>query len=457
MIMNNNNNIYHGLKFNDVICIGCSQCMSNCPAGAIRVRNGKALMLDARCVDCGECYNVCPSRAISVEQDDFEAISFYKHKVALIPAVFIAQFPPSITIEQIVAAVYELGFSDVQIVERSVEILKKLYNQYIEDNESGKPLISTFCPSIVRLIQTKFPYFIDNLILLKPPLELTALYIRKKYEESNIAMDDIGIFYISPCAAKLVAIKEPVGGYKSPVNGVINMNYLYNKVYRVIKNNKNLELQNALSIVNGLLSLTNGETNIVACGRRIAIDGIHNVIDFLEGIENGDNEVFENIDFLELRSCGEGCAGGILCAVNKFIATERLNSLNSNNHDLKWQDDIDNYYDYLRLNSTVEKVEQRSVMKLDNDMFEAMKKMRRIADLRELLPQVDCGICGSPTCGTFSEDIVQGEASIKQCIFIQKALEKSQKIDARESTALIETIWSKDKLNKIEDITTLSK
>lgn len=226
----------------------------------------------------------------------------------MISVVFIAQFSPSITIEQIVAAVYELGFSDVQIVERSVEILKKLYNQYIEDNESGKPLISTFCPSIVRLIQTKFPYFIDNLILLKLPLELTALYIRKKYEESNIAMDDIGIFYISPCAAKLVAIKEPVGGYKSPVNGVINMNYLYNKVYRVIKNSKNLKSKNPMPIINGLLSLTNGKTNIVSCGRRIAIDGIHNVIEFPDGIENVDNEVFDNIDFLELRSCGEGCA-----------------------------------------------------------------------------------------------------------------------------------------------------
>lgn len=82
--------------------------------------------------------------------------------------------------------------------------------------------------------------------------------------------------------------------------------------------------------------------------------------------------------------------------------TERLKSLKSDNNDLEWQDDINHYHDYLRLDSTVEKVEQRSVMKLDSDMFEAMKKMRRIADLKELLPQVDCGICGSPTRGTFS-------------------------------------------------------
>lgn len=453
----NSIDIYHGLRFNDSICIGCSQCMSNCPAEAIRVRKGKAVLLSSNCVDCGECYNVCPSRAIHVEQDDFDSMASYKHNVALIPAVFIAQFPPSISTDRIISAIYELGFTDVQIVERSVGILKELYNEYAKDDFVEKPLISTYCPAIVRLIQTKFPYFIDNLILLKPPLELTSLYIRKKYEEDGVDMCDVGVFYVSPCAAKLVAIKDPVGGYKSPINGVINMNYIYNKVYKIIKNEVDLPKREDIHITNSLLSLTEGETSILENGRCIAVDGIHNVIEFLEGIENGENEAFKNIDFLELRSCGEGCAGGILCAVNKFIVTERLKNIGQNQNSMDYQDDIYNYKEYLKNNSIVGKVEQRSVMKLDNNMFEAMKKMRRIEEIKELLPQVDCGICGAPTCGTFAEDIVQGESNIKQCIFIQKALEKKQQINTNESVKFIENIWSKDKLDNIVDIASIHK
>jgi CO dehydrogenase/acetyl-CoA synthase gamma subunit (corrinoid Fe-S protein) len=33
------------------------------------------------------------------------------------------------------------------------------------------------------------------------------------------------------------------------------------------------------------------------------------------------------------------------------------------------------------------------------------------------LPKLDCGICGAPTCLTFAEDIVKGEAVLTDCIF----------------------------------------
>ncbi len=56
-------------------------------------------------------------------------------------------------------------------------------------------------------------------------------------------------------------------------------------------------------------------------GRALAIDGIKNVNEFLENIEN---EKFDKIDFLELRACDESCAGGILISGNRFLTVERL-------------------------------------------------------------------------------------------------------------------------------------
>jgi hypothetical protein len=45
----------------------------------------------------------------------------------------------------------------------------------------------------------------------------------------------LGIFYVTPCAAKIAAVKSPVGEKRSPITGVINMDFLFSKVYRRIK------------------------------------------------------------------------------------------------------------------------------------------------------------------------------------------------------------------------------
>ena len=53
----------------------------------------------------------------------------------------------------------------------------------------------------------------------------------------------------------------------------------------------------------------------------MAIDGINNVVEFLELLE--DDEI-EGVEFLEMRACDEGCAGGILCPGNRFLTVEKL-------------------------------------------------------------------------------------------------------------------------------------
>jgi iron only hydrogenase large subunit-like protein len=53
----------------------------------------------------------------------------------------------------------------------------------------------------------------------------------------------------------------------------------------------------------------------------MAVDGIHNVVRILEKLET---EEMPDIDFLELRSCDQGCAGGIFLSGNRFLTVERL-------------------------------------------------------------------------------------------------------------------------------------
>ncbi|HEY4788734.1 MAG TPA: [Fe-Fe] hydrogenase large subunit C-terminal domain-containing protein, partial [Bacteroidales bacterium] len=317
----------------------------------------------------------------------------------------------------------------------------------------NKPAISAFCPSIVRLIQVKFPALVENIMLLKPPVDIAAIYNKKKLQDEGLKPEDIGIFYIAPCAAKMVAMRSPVGEKVSEVTGIINMNFLYNKVLTGIKQAKKeaciVPSRTPLQPKCIVWSLTRGESaNCV--GRGLAIDGIHNVIEFLEKLENEENP---DIDFLELRACDESCAGGVLTSGNRFLTVERLH----NRADIAGQklmkglrskESILDYRDYLIQNIEVNKIKPRSMMKLDEDMNEAMKKMKKVHDLILFLPQIDCGTCGSPSCSALAEDIVQGRASLAQCHFVQRTLEDRKLFTREESVKTLEDTWSSDKFNR---------
>ncbi|MEI6348371.1 MAG: [Fe-Fe] hydrogenase large subunit C-terminal domain-containing protein [Bacteroidota bacterium] len=450
-----NEQFQHALIFREDICIGCSHCMMICPTEAIRVKNGKAQLMDNRCVDCGECYRVCPVGAIIVHQDDFNDIFAYKHRIALIPSVFTGQFPEKYNHKDILDAVYELGFTDVYEVEQGAPFLAELFNEQIQNKKDIRPLISPFCPAIVRLIQVKFPTLIDHLIPLKAPLDITALHARKVLSESGINPKDIGVFYVTPCAAKIVAIKNPVGETKSAIDGVINMNYLFNKIFKYLKSNPRKGIMThqfePLSPQAVKWSLTRGETDFMKDCRSLAIDEISNVIEFLEKVEN---EEIKGVDFLELRACDESCAGGILCSGNRFLTVDKLQN-RASKCDKVLESEITNVAksiaensEYLRQNANIGEIPARSMLKLDDNMADAMAKMKRIYEINRSLPQVDCGICGTPSCQSLAEDIVQQNANIKQCVFVQKILEQNDKLESGEAIRIMKSIWSDNKLDK---------
>ncbi|MBR4136347.1 MAG: 4Fe-4S binding protein [Bacteroidales bacterium] len=443
---------HHALKFKYDLCIGCAHCTGACPTGAIHVDDGHPRLDPNRCVDCGRCYIACPVNAIYIEQDDFQTVYDCKYPVLLMPSIFMAQFEDKIKEKTILSALYHIGFKHVFECEKSVDFLKGEMQKASDENDGLKPLISTFCPAIVRLIQVKFPVLVPNLYLMKPPLDLTALYIRKLLtEEDHIPEEDIGIFYVTPCAAKIAAIKSPATEEESPVTKVVNMNFLYSKVMRVIKQGEYQLCDDARTRFHRLsksslnYTLTGGEASMLKEGRNLAIDGIHNVSEFLEKLEDED---IQDIDFLELRACDESCCGGILTANNRFLMTERQRKRMQKSPDEVDSEDNDllNYTDYLAQHKRVlGHVEPRSMEKMDDDLAIAMQKMKRAFEINQNLPQVDCRICGYQSCKALSEATVKGEAEVEQCIFIQRILEHCDKMDISETMKVMTKIWGTKK------------
>ncbi|MBE0638248.1 MAG: 4Fe-4S binding protein [Bacteroidales bacterium] len=444
------NDFHHALKIEEKLCVGCSKCMNICPTHAIRVRSGKARLLNNRCIDCGECYRVCPVSAISIEQDDFGEIFNYKYRIALIPAVFAGQFPSKYSLAEIYAALHDLGFTHVFEVEHGVQVLKQEMNALLISEALSKPLISTFCPAIVRLIQVRFPALVHHFILLKPPLDVSALYSKILLQKEGAREDEIGIFYFTQCAAKIAAIKSPAEEEKSPITGVINMDAAFNKVYHHLQQ-KNITPgalateSDKLAPEGVLWSLTTGETEQMT-GRKIAIDGVHNVISFLDKMEQEENPGF---DFLELRACDEGCAGGVLTIENRFLTAERMRNrakmASSNPGIASGKVNIHDYKDELKGLISIGEIKPRSMMKLDEDMSEAMRKMNMIRQIIQMLPMVDCGACGSPGCYALAEDVVQGRGLMENCIFIQRRYEQKGMLKNSNAIQLMKKIWGDDK------------
>ena len=66
-----------------------------------------------------------------------------------------------------------------------------------------------------------------------------------------------------------------------------------------------------------------------------------------------------------------------------------------------------------------------------------MRMMADIQRLRNLLPGIDCGSCGAPTCRAFAEDIVKNNGDANDCIFIMREkireLYKEKENDSKKS------------------------
>lgn len=403
---------WHSVTLEQSVCKGCTNCLKQCPTQAIRVQNGKAKILKERCIDCGECIRVCPYHAKKAVTDKFEALNDFKHNIALVAPAFYGQFSKTEDANLILTALTGIGFDDVFEVARGANAISEMTRELLETGELIKPVISSACPAVAKLIAVRFPDLIPNIIPLRSPMELSAECARREaVEKTGLKPDEIGIFFISPCAAKATAIKDGLSVKNSQVNGVISIKDTYLKLAQKMSTITEVKKLNDAGKVGILWANSGGEANASGAKRTIAVDGIHNVIKVLEDIEDGR---LPDIDYVEALACPGGCVGGPLAAENSFVARSRIERLTKplSDESPAISKDITRMWDSAPV--------YRSVMKIDNDLQTAMNMLMEIEKLEEALPGLDCGSCGSPSCHALAEDVVKGYAKETDCIFILK-------------------------------------
>ena len=58
-------------------CIGCSQCVKDCPVSTISLVDNKAEINNERCLKCGHCIAICPVEAVSTDDYNMEDVIPY--------------------------------------------------------------------------------------------------------------------------------------------------------------------------------------------------------------------------------------------------------------------------------------------------------------------------------------------------------------------------------------------
>jgi ArsR family metal-binding transcriptional regulator len=154
-----------------------------------------------------------------------------------------------------------------------------------------------------------------------------------------------------------------------------------------------------------------------------------------------------------MKACDEGCAGGILSTTNRFLISERLHTraeqyiIDKKSGKVLDNKSINQYSAYVTENSVIGPIEPRSIMKLDEDMVQAMKKMQKIKKIHSGLPGIDCGACGSPSCRTLAEDVVQRRAHASDCVFVAIKVKGGEGM--KQVVDLQEEKWGKDRFRSM--------
>ena len=400
---------FHSVTLDKDKCLGCTNCIKRCPTEAIRVREGKAQIISERCIDCGECIRVCPHHAKKARYDHLSVLEGWKYKIAIPAPALFGQFNNLDDIDIVLTGLKQMGFDDVYEVSRGAELVSDATRKLMADGRLPKPVISSACPAVVRLIRVRFPDLCDHVLNLNAPMEVSAMMAKRAASErTGIPIEEIGAFFITPCPAKVTDIKMPIGTEGSWCDGAIAISEVFPLLSHRMDKLETVEPIGQSGLIGVSWAGSGGESAALLNEKYLAADGIENVIRVLEELED---ERIRELDFVELNACSGGCVGGVLCVENGYVAKARLQRLRkylpvSQNHldggvprDMEW----------------TEPLEFAPVLKLSQNLEDAMQMMEEIDVICEGLPS-----CGAPSCRALAEDVVRGAARTSDCVFVMR-------------------------------------
>jgi ferredoxin len=413
------------VHFDDRRCTGCAACLRACPTKAIRIREHKSIRIVDQCIGCGECLRICPAGAVSAAAAAKPADIGRGHvAVALVSPVLYAQFP-GVMPGEVLLGLHRTGFTHTVDMSFFLEMFQYAAEEFIARNRTAPiapwPLISPICPVVVRLIAFQFPSLLPHLLPVLRPVALMAREVRRRIIPLYAAQPPVVLYYLNPCATKAVTA-DPAPHAET----AIGINAIFIELKRQVDQILNsdvlpfsaggFEFESCSSGNAALVAMSGGEIANLNVDKSLSVHGLEETIAYLHQIEIGR---LKDIEYIELRTCREGCLGGVLTAVDKYLARRNVQKM------------IGEFGLGRRLpHQTVLRLYGRGEFQPEHDpstltrLFGGRKAPLSLDDAQRIEATLnaisgrDCGACGSPDCLSFAEDVVRGKARMSDCMWV---------------------------------------
>jgi iron only hydrogenase large subunit-like protein len=427
------------VRFDKMRCTGCSSCLRVCPTKAIRIKEAKSIRLVDRCIGCGACVRICPSGAVSAATAKPPFIDPDSIAVALVSPVLYAQFP-GVMPNDVLLGLRQLGFQHTIDMSYFLEMFQYATEEYIQRNRqkgmSPWPLISPVCPVVVRLIAFQFPDLLPHVLPVLRPVALMAREVRQRlipeYEKKG---QRVTLYYINPCPTQMAPHCRSEGAQGVALDVPIGINDIYPMLSKQIDALRDadsipfaqtrFEYESCATGNASMWAISGGEIADMEVEHSLAVSGLKETIAYLQKIELG---LFEDVEYIEFRTCREGCLGGVLTVTDKYLAksaVQKMVKMFGVGRRLPRQAILRMYE---RGKFQTEKGAEK-LLKLYGARKEALSldAAQKIEKTLEMVEGRDCAACGAPDCRTFAEDVVRGKAGLKDCLWLRTRERKKRR------------------------------
>ena len=367
-------------------CKNCIKCVKTCPMDAISIVNEQVIIDKDKCINCDICIQACDQKVLKVKQVDLQkALKKYDYNIALIPTAILSDLKTYQEIKNIAHAIKKFGFDEV--VQYS-DIEGTLYKQALKDSVGKhKVMLTSFCPTINKLIKNDYPTLIDHLLPYDYPIEIAAKKLRAKYKDKNI-----GIYSLCECVGKLTLAKNPFGNETSNIDYALSISQMFPQINK-LKDKEQSDIEYGVkSIVSDLFG--NRDLSV------ISVEGLPQIKKVLDLIEF---DQLKHADLIALFNCYQGCIGGYYLWSNPFEGCFNIESMISQCHK-----DV----------AILEKTDYQKTHTINSDeknFKERLAWFNKVNAILETLPQFDCGSCGFANCRGLASRIASGEVDDSLC------------------------------------------